>query len=152
MTRSHTILSSLVVASACAVYGCGSGPTGTYVLEIEKTLSGILRVPRMGKPGRTLPAFKDHIKNLYAGTPLVLTNAKHHAFLTPVGPNGSVSGPIRGSWKLDDKTGELLLFQWMSGPMYMFWGKGVLVEDSLAVSLPGLFNDEAYAVLHYTKR
>ena len=125
----------LALAFMCG--GCSDKVLGKYVVvDMDKTLAGITEVPLGVSKQMTLPEYRDHIRKQYADKTLEFTAQHPHEFLFSVPLEGTVQGLFHGGWMRDEKDKRtVLIYRWVSGSMYMLWGRGTLASGVLTVKL-----------------
>jgi hypothetical protein len=118
--------------------GCNENDVvGKYsVVDLDKTLAAIREAPRSLSEQMSLEQYRDHVRKQYADKNLELTSNPPHSFIIPVSLEGAAQGLFTGGWARDTKDrGVILIYQWVSGSVYLLWGRGTLSNGVLTVTL-----------------
>jgi hypothetical protein len=141
---------ALGVAIALVVYlGLAAtfpkGFLGSYtVIDLDKTVMAVNAAPQKDMP---LTEYREQIKKRYEGKTLTITSQKAYTFLAPSDLDGATKGDLlqgMGGWKINPEDKDtILIYKWLSGPVYTLWGTGRLNNGVLSVKLhnsdpPGL--------------
>lgn len=110
---------------------------GNYiVVDMERTLQGVKEVPAAAGQQMTLPEYRKVVRQRYEGKTLEFTSDPPHEFLARVHLEGAVRGAFPGGWMRDpDRQNGFLLYHWVSGSVYSFWGHAVFTNGLIVVTL-----------------